>query len=537
MVQVRPPLIVLLVSALASACIIEPNPSPFGGDDPFGKPDDPAEQFSDAASAGPADTSLPSAPDVSEPPPPDDVAVSEDSGPADPDVVEPPPYLDPATAPFVLDPCPSDFTDQVLPWAERPSSEKDCFPGACLPWERCHGANSCPFPESPEEKVGSLKCYRPCGECPAGGECKDLTLQDCDVVLPFPACLGADSPQTWPQYTGTGPHPSEGGLGCWTKVIEVPGKNSGMHVTRVGDWIYWLHWDMTTDSKGALVAMRRLQVLPFATPGAPALTLLEETDDTGAWTRMRSSGGRLLILRSPVPETPGLPDGVVANELLWGEPGEDGALTLESSGLTVELDKDQGATVPGTEHGCLLGRTDTDLRLTCFPVTGGSVAIKHSLLGAPGELIAALDQYESSVGHSPLGTRSWSAAASSDWFAVITGAECGDEPKRQLHYAPYDPNTDATVGLWTMVDITGVLPPCTSSRRLIVYRDTLLYQGMSTRLGAGAVTPWLATTLPSNEQGTPIGWDLAGDVLLSANLMKLTGKDPPAALYGNRILW
>lgn len=550
--------IAALVALTLAGCNIEPNPTPttdFPGYTPPGEADQtgstdgaPPPPPQDVWSGPTEDVGQAGEPDADNEPAGDAAAEDAETPTPDGDVVEPPsvvPYEpDETTAAIALTGCDETHSVAVLPWDERPSSERTCWandqPVPCLPWELCdRGLAGC----GPGGTMvsGSLKCFSPCqdGACAAGGVCTPIDIDDCDVVHTIDGCQGAADPSAWPTYPDAGAQPSEGGLGCWTTLAEMTGQNSGSRVARVGAHIYLLFWQSGVSVGGGIpIEERTLQVLPFSTEGAPTTptTLVIGAGADTRWTRLRSSGGRLLVFESPTALE--VSTTAVTSMILWGAPAADGSVTLEPSGITVALHHDRGAAVPGTQHGCIVERKAGDLHLICFPVVDGTLQKTSTALKAPKAVEDYLLYYGANVsGGSPISTRTWSVGASESWFAVATGDGCDPKAPRLLHYAPFDSANDAIAGDWSTVPLDDGFATCTSSQQVLLYKDTLVLDGRTTRMSTDGLSPWLAASQRAAGAGYPMDWDIAGDVLLSLDLLTLTGADPPARLSTNRILW
>lgn len=443
-----------------------------------------------------------------------------------------------------------------MDFADRPSSGWTCYilpPEGlseangtwlpCLPWETCDAGDTW-FPGSEEHHVaGTRRCGRPCGPgapCPFGAECLATGLPYTDYIPPEPRrlCAAPDQDPSWPPDPGGGPAAAEGGLGCWTDVADVLAHNGGSRIAVVENHVYALAWEAGMKADGTLVASHLLQHVPLA-PGVATddVTVVAEAEGGEVlWTWVRESSGRLLVFeRPPAPEGP---SGEVEYRVLWAVPAPDGAVTLAPSGVKVAIANEEAATLPGARHGCIVRPApDGDILLTCFPVVGGALSKTENPLGIPSPIREFIARYRKDFGHSPFFGRPSFLAASDRWVVAVTGLPCGDDHSpRLVHAAPFDAEAAQPTGPWATYEMpAGIIPDCQTPGPVLAYRDTLLAHGMSTRLSSSGPDRWVAVT---PRVGYPMDWTMAKDLVLTFDLLVLTGPGPlPGRIRANRVIW
>jgi hypothetical protein len=416
----------------------------------------------------------------------------------------------------------------VLPAAKRPSSKKTCYTDElghepCLHWEDCllnhdDGGDLMPIPVSPG------RCYRSCEQAPCAPSdaCTEIDLYDVDYSYTVPVCPAATPPNPWPSYPDSGPNPAEGGLDCWTTLLDTPGTNDRAFIEVVGDHMFVLTGTLGISvATGEVVSSTRLVTAPLQV-GAEPLTLHDGAGEPFLWSRPRRSGDHLVVLERDTPTGQPWDEGPVTTRLLLGLPGAGGTVELGDSGQTITLHDDRGAPVSGTRHGCIVRQAAHDLELVCFPVVDGQLAVTSSALGIPKVARDVL------AGKTPIQQRPWSMAASERWIAFFLGGS--------LHVAPFDPAADRPAGTWRTTKVPPFMPSL-GAGAVVLVGDVLTASGMTTRLSACAPTDWLAGTVQERALGSTTGWTVAGDLVVLFNLLVVSGPDPPARIIATRVLW
>ena len=443
--------------------------------------------------------------------------------------------------------CDLGFVAQPMPWTARPASDATCYLPVsqevpqngtwlpCPPWEWCDkGFDAPPFSPPPYKLTGSLHCKRTCETtdtaCPPATTCEPYQLQDGDMWETKHVCSG-NAPGSWPKYPLGGAYPAEGGLACWTPMATLATYVSGVHLARVGAHVYVLTANSFVFPAGKYHSDARLWHAPLQAPSEATMTVVFDQPDTAPeWTALAASDGRLVAFQRKTP-TLGQPPAGSPWLVLAGTPDANGNVTLQPTGVQVPMPIERAHVVPGTSHACVARLDGVQPVLTCvrFDAQDLAHADEHPLQ-VPAQVLANVKCLNQQVAHltdAPLR----SIAVGGGRIALLTQG-CQPQDPAVLQWAPFDVATDERTGPWQAL----VLPvPLSTFTSLLLYGDTLVAVGWSTRWTKQGLGDWQATTLLT--QPGIVKQIIADDLILAVRSPNSGPGLVPASLTVNRILW
>ncbi len=465
-----------------------------------------------------------------------------------PDAVDsgPQPYAPvAATLPVQTTGCDATFALTPMPSDGRPSSLAPCFVGTneangknlpCLPWEWCDkGFLGGPF--QPPEKLtvtGSLTCMRPCeasdGPCPTGTSCQPHEVDGGDLIGNQQIC-GGTTGGPWPTYSQGGQYPAEGGLSCWAPLGTLGAYVDALHVARVGPHVYVLTAQAGISADATYHSDVRLWHAPLQAPSDATMTVVFDQLTTGPeWTGLGASADRLIAFQRKVP-TLGTPPSGSPWLVLAGQPDAAGTVTLAPTGLEIPMPQEPGRALPGSTHACVARLDGVNPVLSCvqFDPQGVPHVADHAL-NAPAKLLSNVACYNAQLtqtSDAPLR----SMAVGGGRIAIVTGP-CKSPDQAHLYVASFNETTDSVTGvwqIWTLPVPLGMFAP------IVLYKDTLLASGWTTRLTAQGPGTWYASTL-SAQPYLEIA-HIADDVVIGVSTDLSGAGLMPASLWANRVLW